>query len=203
MATELEFKLAVPNAMLLEKILFDETLSQVRQGGYTMLEMGSVYYDTPDRSLRARGWTLRLRQENERVVATLKTPGPGRARMEYETEAGSIVKALPLLVQQGAPEELTVLGEKGLDMVCGARFTRRAANLAFADGTVCELAGDVGELLGGASMEQLCEVELEYKQGEVETVEAFASELMDRFGLQEEFRSKYARAYALAKEDAR
>ncbi len=203
MATELEFKLAIPNAMLLEKILFDETLSQVRQGGYRMLEMGSVYYDTPDRCLRSRGWTLRLRQENDRVVATLKTPGQGRARMEYEVEAVSMEQALPLLVDQGAPEELPELAEKGLEMVCGARFTRRAANLSFADGTVCELAGDVGELLGGAGMEPLCEVELELKEGDAETVEAFASELMDRFGLQEETRSKYARAYALAKEGAR
>lgn len=203
MATELEYKLAVPNPMLLEKILFDDLLSQVRQEGYTMLEMGSVYYDTPDRSLRARGWTLRLRQENQRLVATLKTPGPGRARMEYETEADSITRALPLLVQQGAPEELLELAERGLEMVCGARFTRRAAKLTFADGAVCELAGDVGELLGGARMEPLCEVELEWKKGNEDTVEAFASELMDRFGLQEELRSKYARAYALAKEDAR
>ena len=200
MATELEYKLAVPNGMLLEKILFDEQVAQVRQEGYRMLEMASVYYDTPERSLRTRGWTLRLRQENQRVVATCKTPGPGRARMEYEAEACSMEEAVPLLIAQGAPEELADFAQRGLEMVCGARFTRRAANLAFADGTVCELAGDVGDLLGGANMEVLCEVELELKSGEAETVEAFAEELTERFGLREEPRSKYARAYALSRE---
>jgi inorganic triphosphatase YgiF len=199
MGQELEFKLAVPQPMLLEKILFDPVVTQVRQGDYCLLNMSTTYYDTPDRALRQRHWALRLRQENDRPVATLKTPGQGHARGEWSCEAPSIEAALEPLMVQGAPAELADLtAGKPLNMVCAARFSRRAADLVFADGTVCELAGDVGELLGGREREALCEVELELKSGSEETVAAFARELMERFGLQEESRSKFARAAALA-----
>lgn len=199
MGLELEFKLAVPQPALLEKILFDPQVAQVRQGGFRLLDMATVYYDTPDQALRQRRWTLRLRQENDRLVATVKTPASGRARGEWSCEAWSIQDALAPLVAQGAPEALLELtADKPLEMICAARFSRRAADLAFADGTVCELAGDVGELWGGTEQEPLCEVELELKSGSEETVAAFAEELMERFGLQEEPRSKFARAAALA-----
>ena len=201
MGIELEFKLAVPDPALLERILFDEQVAQVRQGGYALLDMATVYYDTADLVLSARNWTLRLRQENDALVATLKTPAKGGARNEYQCGAADIYAAIPQLLEQGAPAELPeILKEKPLQPVCAARFTRRAADLSFSDGTVCELCGDVGALMGGSREEAFCEVELEVKTGDAETVAAFAGELMERFGLQEEPRSKFARAAALAKQ---
>lgn len=203
MGMELEFKLAVKSPVLLEQILFDKVIAQVRQGSYQMVNMGTVYYDTPDRRLSDLRWTLRLRQENENLVATLKTPGDGRARGEWECPAYSIQEAIPMLLEQGAPEKLTeVLADQPLEPVCVAQFTRRTADLAFADGTVCELCGDVGLLVGGGKEEPLCEIELELKSGDAEIVEAFAQELQERFGLTEELRSKFARASALAREGA-
>lgn len=200
MGMELEFKLAVQNPALLEQILFDQQVAEVRQGGYALLDMATVYYDTADGILRQRQWTLRLRQENSRLVATLKTPGQGRARGEWECEAGSIQAALPLLLEAGAPAELEELTrDQRLLPVCAAQFTRRAARLAFADGTECELCGDIGLLTGGGSEEELCELEVELKSGNADTAEAFAAELAERFSLSEEPRSKYARALALTK----
>ena len=75
MGIELEYKLAVPTPALLEQILFDKQVAQVRKEDYRLRNMAAVYYDTPDRRLSARHWTLRLRQEDEQVMATLKTPG--------------------------------------------------------------------------------------------------------------------------------
>ena len=43
MATELELKLAVPSPAVLEQIIFDKDLAQVRQGGYRLLDMATVY----------------------------------------------------------------------------------------------------------------------------------------------------------------
>ena len=199
MGMELEFKLAVPQPLLLETILSDPIVTQVRQGDFRLLNMATVYYDTPDGRLRQRRWTLRLRQENDRPVATLKTPGQGRARGEWSCEVPSIEAALEPLLEQGAPAELArLLAGQSLNVSCGARFSRRAADLVFADGTVCELSGDLGELCGGREQVPLCEVELELKSGSEKTVAAFAETLMERFGLREEPLSKFARAAALA-----
>ncbi len=199
MGVELEYKLAVPSEALLEQIIFDPLVAQVRQAPFQLLSMATIYYDTPDRRLKTLRWTLRLRQENETLVATLKTPAQGHARGEWACLAANIREAVPTLLEQGAPLELAdILEDQPLEPVCAARFTRRAAALTFADGTVCELAGDVGLLAGGGREEPLCEVELELKQGDQETVRAFAQELMERFGLKEEPLSKFARAAALA-----
>lgn len=201
MGTELEFKLAVPSPVLLERILFDHQVAQVRQEDFRLLNMATIYYDTPDHQLQTLRWTLRLRQENDALVATLKTPGHGRVRGEWNCPATTIQDAIPLLLEAGAPENLPeLLEDKVLTPVCAAQFTRRAADLRFADGTVCELAGDIGLLAGGGKEEALCEVELELKEGDAETVAAFARELTERFDLHEEPRSKFVRAAALAGE---
>jgi len=204
MATELEFKLAVQTPALLEQILFDAQITQIRTEPFRLLEMATVYYDTPERDLKQRKWTLRLRQENFDLIATLKTPGTGRARGEWSCPAVSITEALPLLVGAGAPEELLPLLEgKTLLPSCMAQFTRRAADVRFADGTVCELCGDIGMLMGGTAQEDFCELEVELKEGSEETAAAFAEELAERFDLQEEVRSKFARAAALAEKGSR
>ena len=196
MATELELKLAVPSPAVLEQILFDTELAQVRQGGYCLLDMATIYYDTKEGVLSKKRWTLRLRQENDRLIATCKTPADGMARNEFECDAPTIEAALPLLVKAGAPAELAELTD--LIPLCAAQFTRREADLSFADGTVCTLCGDVGMLAGGQKQEPLCEVELELKQGAFETIEAFGEELKERFGLYTEPKSKFSRAAALA-----
>ena len=205
MGLELEFKLAVASPALLEQILFDKQVADIRRGDYTTLQMATVYYDTPDRRLNARRWTLRMRQENEKFVATLKIPavGKGKARGEWQCEASNIQSAIPMLLEAGAPAELAELvADQPLHPVCAAPFTRRAADVVFGDGTVCELCGDIGMLVGGSKEENLCEIEVELKKGSADTAEAFAQELQARFDLQEEPRSKFARAAALAKEGA-
>lgn len=199
MGIELEYKLAVPTPAKLEEILFDKQVAEIRQGDYRLIQMATIYYDTPDKRLSTLRWTLRLRQENEALVATLKTPGEGRARGEWECPASSIYEAIPLLLEEGAPEELTeMLEDQRLIPLCAAQFTRRMAEVAFGDGTVCEFCGDIGALVGGVTEEDFCEIELELKSGSEDTAEAFAAELMDRFDLTEEHRSKFARASALA-----
>lgn len=204
MGQELEYKLAVPSRILLERILSDGQVAQMRREEYRRLSMETIYYDTPDRRLRMLRWTLRMRRENGAPVATLKTPGQGRARGEWACAASSIHEAIPALLEQGAPQELAgILENQPLAPVCTARFTRRAADLAFSDGTVCELSGDVGLLAGGGKEAPLCELELELKKGSEETVAAFAQTLMARFGLKEEPMSKFARAAALAAEGGR
>ena len=200
MATELEFKLAVPNPAMLEQILFDSQVAEVRQGDYELYNMATVYYDTPDHRLSNLRWTLRLRQENDCLVASLKTPGDGHARGEWECPAYNIRDAIPVLLELGAPQELrSMLEGQELYPLCAAQFTRRVCKVSLPGDTVCELCGDIGQLAGGGKEEALCELELELNSGSADMAQAYAAELQDRFGLQEELRSKFQRASALAK----
>jgi inorganic triphosphatase YgiF len=163
------------------------------------IAMETTYYDTPSHSLSQRRWTLRRRMENSTSVCTLKTPGKGLERGEWEVKCQSIETAIPELCKLGGPAELTSLCKEGLLVSCGARFTRRAGVFTLRD-CVMELALDQGVLIGGGKEIPLCELEVECKEGSREAMEAFAIELADIYGLQREEKSKFARALALCEE---
>ncbi len=183
MGIELEYKFAA-TAQALEKIAGDFA-------GLRKIEMRTVYYDTADRSLAQKRCTLRLRQENDISVCTLKTPLPDGSRAEWECEAPSIQEGITQIPEAAA------LVQAPLAEVCGARFIRLAALVPTADGTA-ELALDKGVLLGGGQEIPLCEVEIEYKSGSYDATLALAQEIAARYGLTPEQKSKFARACALA-----
>lgn len=159
--------------------------------------METAYYDTLGGALARRWWTLRRRYENGVSVCTLKTPSPDGGRGEWEVNCPRIGEALTLLCEAGAPAELLGLTAPGLTQVCAARFTRLARTLTLPDCTV-ELALDRGVLMGIARQQDLCEVEVELKEGSEQDCVAFARALAAEFGLSPEKGSKYRRALALA-----
>ncbi len=59
-------------------------------GDWTETELTSVYYDTPDGSLREAGYTLRVRQDGDRYIQTVKARGDGGVglfdRPEWESD---------------------------------------------------------------------------------------------------------------------
>lgn len=198
MGREYEVKLRVPSERQLEEILQDPEILALAQGKDRQIRMESTYFDTPEGLLSRHRWTLRRRRENDRIVITVKTPAPGRARGEWETEGEDLNAALPRLCDLGAPAELLSLGKGGFVPRCGAAFTRTARMLRLPGGTLAELAADRGLLTGGNRQEKLVELELELKEGSEEAVEAFCGKLRGKYGLMEESASKFARASRLA-----
>lgn len=165
--------------------------------GFRRIDMETTYFDTPCGFLSARKITLRLRRENDTTICTLKTPLPDGSRGEWECEADDISAGLAQLVRLGAPVQIAQLAEADLQPVCGARFTRLAAEVTTADGTA-ELALDNGMLLGGSREMPLCEVEVELKTGSDAAALDLANALAERYGLQPETKSKFRRASDLA-----
>ena len=159
--------------------------------------MQTTYFDTPGGSLSARHMTLRLRQENDQTVCTLKTPCPDGGRGEWECPATEIAGGIAALLAIGAPQQLQALTAEGVVPVCGARFTRIACEVPTADGWA-ELALDSGVLLGGGRELPLCEVELELKSGSDAALVSLAQAITAGHGLSPERGSKFRRALALA-----
>ena len=167
-------------------------------GIFTPISMETTYYDTPRGELSARYITLRRRFENGISVCTVKTPGDGFTKGEWEVEWDDINTAIPMLCKLGCPEEVAALTQSGITPICGARFTRQAKTID-APGCTVELALDKGILLGGGKETPLCEIEVELKSGEPEAAVAFAEKLAARFDLTPLKTSKFRRALALAK----
>ena len=167
-------------------------------GQWQTITMETTYYDTPAGSLSARKCTLRRRLENGKSVCTLKTPAPGDARGEWETEDAAIDMAIPKLCKLAGPELLPILETEGIVAVCGARFKRKCVTLDVGSAVV-ELALDAGVLLGGGKEIPLCELEVELKSGSRKAAAAFAGLLAKKYGPQPEEKSKFRRALDLAK----
>ena len=165
-------------------------------GPFLEITMETIYYDTPDRDLRRLHWTVRRRLENGIPVCTVKTPASGGGRGEWEVPCEDILKAIPLLMEQGASAEIWALAQKGLTPVCGARFTRLAALVSRTECTV-ELALDRGVLLGGNRELPFAEIEVELKQGGEAEAVSFAQSLAREFCLHPEPKSKLQRAMEL------
>ena len=133
MGTELEFKYALSGAGQWSR-LADELGG--RFGPWQEVKMETAYFDTQDRLLSGRQWTLRVRRENGVPVLTAKAPGPGRARSEWELPGGTL-RDLHRLAEQGAPLDLTRLTPEQLRSQCGVRF-RRLRCLAELPGATAE-----------------------------------------------------------------
>ena len=164
------------------------------------IHMETTYYDTPNGSLSTKRYMFRRRMENNRGVFTLKTPGDGKRRGEWEVKSDSIAYSVYRMLRDGCPEVLADLYEEGLQPICGAKFTRKAGTFKLRE-CVLEIALDEGILFGGGREIPLCEIEVEHKEGSIQATEDFARQLADIYGLQAESKSKFARALALTKED--
>ncbi|MBQ8748739.1 MAG: CYTH domain-containing protein [Oscillospiraceae bacterium] len=188
MATEYEYKFKVERGDIISlNAAFPQTSREIR--------METVYYDTPSGALSSRHYTLRRRLENGKSVCTLKTPA-GDARNEWETENVFIENAIPQLIALGAPEDLQELVKEGIYPICGAKFTRIAKDIPITDGLV-EMALDYGYLFAGDKKEPLCEMELELKSGDKRSFDLFVWSVSGEFLLEEEPKSKFARARKL------
>ena len=190
MGIEYEFKFKADRSVLMAmNAAFPQKAKEI--------SMETVYYDTPSGALSARRYTLRRRLENGVSVCTLKAPA-GDARGEWETENVFIENAIAELVADGAPEELKKMVQEGIYPVCGAKFTR-LTKMIVQEKFAVELVLDHGYLFGGGQKEPLCEVELELKSGDKEIFDCYVQGVAKKFSLEEEKRSKFARALALYK----
>jgi inorganic triphosphatase YgiF len=165
----------------------------------------SIYYDTPERELRAAGAALRLRYERRRSTQTLKAdraPQTGYAeRMEWSAPAPR-----GRLNPRGIPRA-RVRAAIGLDPgalwerlrpVFETRFTRRSARVTLAGGARVEACLDEGHIEAGGRRERIRELELELLDGAPTALLSFARDLVASLGAALEPRSKAERGYRLS-----
>ncbi len=190
MGQEIECKLAVPDA----EALCDLRRAFSGQGAEETADYETIYFDLGE-ELNARRFMFRARKSGGgEAVYTVKTPGEGYARGEWECEAASPAEAAKRLAALGAPREIAERTE--FPVTCGARFTRTAITITRED-SVIELAFDLGELTAPGASAPVCELELELKSGPAEPMLALLGEITRTYGLHELKKSKYARARAL------
>ena len=162
----------------------------------------SIYFDTPDESLREAGISLRVRESEGRYVQTVKVkadiaPGGGLFdREEYETP---IPSSTPDLNGVRAPFEAK-LGKKALGRAIEPMFEtiidRSVWRIVEQDNEV-ELVLDRGEVAANAASASIDEVELELLRGPAMRLFDLALELNESVPLRVSVLTKSERGYRL------
>ena len=173
-----------------------------RQAG-TSKSLVSTYYDTADFALQRNAVTLRIRQDGDRCVQTVKTePDPSlqaaglfsRGEWEEPLPAPTPDVAAPIL-----RERLGDIAPEALRPIFTSRIQRLVWTIQAADDAEIEVALDRGEIdAPDGRTAPICEIELELKRGSPAALFDLAVALCDAAPLRIERRTKAERGYALA-----
>ena len=129
----------------------------------------TTYFDTARLGLAKKGFSLRVRRTGNKRIQTLKSARDGRtlaaSRGEWEWPVHEDAPDLARLAD--VPLAKTVLDEAaaGLEPVFRTKIRRTIRSIDLPGGAVVEAAFDVGEVSSGTARQDVCELELELKQG--------------------------------------
>lgn len=164
---EIELKLALtPEDMA--RIASHPCLNAWRLADPAAKSLSSVYFDTPDHALAARGIAVRVRRVSGGFVQTVKCAGTAVSglfdRDEWETPVASAALDAGQLRLTGlaAFEDDGLIG--GLAPVFATEVERTVLRLG-GEGWGIEAALDRGVVLAGDRREDICEIELELIEG--------------------------------------
>ncbi|MDO8289482.1 MAG: CHAD domain-containing protein [Parvibaculum sp.] len=126
----------------------------------------SVYFDTPDHALNARGLALRIRRSGRKRLQTVKVSSACAAGLFTRSEWERALRSDKPILDDTTPIR-ALLGDAvdTIAPVFEVRITRHKW-LVSEGGAMIELVLDRGEALVGDRKSPICEIELELKEGD-------------------------------------
>ena len=207
---EIELKLALPGtdpASLRKRLARVPALARHPA---TQQHLHNIYYDTPDQRLNRERIALRLRRtgsdEDPAWLQTLKTGGHSDSALSQRGEWESSVHG-PTLERQAlqATPWLDLDPDGALFQTLAPCFVtvfeRTCWTVRKRDGSVIEVALDIGQIEAGGNTAPLCELELELLAGQPAALFELARQIARSIAVLPETRSKAVRGYALARGD--
>ncbi len=200
MAQEVELKLALPAASRRAFLRHPALARAVSKR--PVRHVFSIYFDTPDLDLRARGIALRLRKLGGQWLQTVKCAGVAAgglaSRPEWEYPYDGQAFDFSPVDQPEVRKFLEKARRKGLlTPIFETDFKRRTWHFEPAPGSRLELAFDEGVIRSGERSLPLCELEIEIAAGDTGPLLQLAQELAERLPLRPDARSKAERGYGL------
>jgi inorganic triphosphatase YgiF len=176
---------------------------RLRGADHRRRQLVATYYDTPTLDLRSAGLALRVRQEGERWIQTLKTEGRSVGSLHVRQELNDPVEG-PSLDRSKLP----VMGDLGRvfdNQTLRANLAPVLVTDVVRDGYLVtddranriECALDVGEVRADGRKAPLCEVELELLSGDVSALYRLGLDLSEVAAFSPQVLNKAELGYAL------
>ena len=189
-----------------DEILSDEIVKNVEdEGSFETIDMLAIYYDTPDRKLTEEGIAIRVRKEGEFYVATMKDKGNSIAGMHKRQEINVRLSDeemiqhpdVTIFAESDAYEQLLgIAGKQKLEPVLSMKFERRQVRVDTGN-SISVLSFDDGKISAGGKTIPIMEMEIELYSGSEDELKEYGHKIADKYELEPEDRSKFARGYAL------
>ena len=195
MGVERELKCQISSAEL-SAFKRDALLQKVRP---RLIHLHSVYFDTPDQSLRRSGFVLRVRKENDRFIQTVKATHAQMLRAEWNC---TLTKNKPSFASLKDTPLRDILSKakirRDLQVIFATHVERHVWQIEW-QGAQIEVALDEGAILANAYQLPVCEIEFELKsQGGLAPLFSLAQEFSKRYALRLSTISKDDRGQRLA-----
>lgn len=200
-AREIEIKLtAGPGALA---ALADHPLLREPLAGAARLSQRAVYFDTPDRRLRAAGLALRIRRDAGEAGArqTLKSAGPAAGLFDRDEWECPVSGDEPDLAALAATPAAPLAADPAFRAALAPAFTVEIERVSARFGEedmAAEIVLDEGFVRAGGRAEPIREVELELTRGKPRRLFRLARKLIEAAPLRLAIQSKSDRGYALA-----
>jgi triphosphatase len=203
---EIELKYSIENDEIADAIWEDEAINLMEENGSRCREqLNAIYFDTAGLDLLLHDIAYRIREEGNRVIATLKwngkTEGALHTREELNVNLGEgkcTGNPDPTVFAQSeiGAELLELIGKKPLQGFIQVHVSRRKVRVDN-NQAIFEIALDSGSVVTKNGSCNISEAEIELYSGKEEELLSFGEHLAQKYGLVPETRSKFARGLAL------
>lgn len=203
---EIEVKYSMRSKETAEKVWEDKILAKMEDAdSREKLYMKSAYFDTDDYVLSRNDIAFRVRMEGARVVASLKWGGKNDGGLHKREEINVPMddEACFLSPDPSVFKE-SEIGKNILRLIDGRPLINlmeigylRSRFRIDTGKSLIEISIDEGELITENGSEPISEIELELFSGDVAELMQIGDDLRERYDLEEEARSKYARGLKL------
>ena len=218
---ETEYKLTFKNEEELFGILETEWFYNIcmEHEEQEAVKLTSIYYDTPDKKMIARGGAIRVRnisdsdEEEETYEHTIKLGGKvdNGLHQRYEWNLKTFSKSfskeefLDGISRSEDPSDILTSALDGIEddelvPLCKTKFNRTVYTFGYGD-SIMEACFDVGKLSAGDKSEPICELELELISGDVVDLMDMANYIVSKTDARFSNDSKFKRCMKLLEEE--
>ena len=201
---ETEFKFSLKDTAVFDRIVENAEINKMGIDAVETIEMHASYFDTPEQNFRKAGIAYRIRQEDERITATIKWDVNVREGLHQREEFNLVVNDerfaqnpnIGIFISSDAYDVLyEAAGDKPLRATISMDYQRRQFKVDTGKSISC-ISIDEGVIhhVDGHTV-PVCELEIEWYYGDEEDFMSLAELIQTKYELRTEDRSKLQRAF--------
>ena len=203
---ETEFKFSLKDPAVFDRIVESAEINRIGIDAVETIEMHATYFDTLEQDFRKHGIAYRIRQEDDRITATIKwdvNEGDAVDGLHRREEFNLVVNDerfienpdIGLFISSDAYDVLyEAAGKKRLIRTISMDYVRRQFKVDTGKSISC-ISVDEGLIhhIDGHAV-PVCELEVEWYYGDEDDFISLANLIQTKYGLETENRSKLQRA---------